>query len=53
VEVVPPTTVITTEQGLEAGRPSTVRVEVDGLDEITGVRVGGQVVKIMEGTLTF
>ena len=53
VEVVPPTTVIVSEQGLEAGRPSTVRIEVDGLDEIKAVRVGGQVVKVMEGTLHF
>lgn len=53
VEVTPPTTVILTEQGLEAGRPSTVMVEVDGAEPITEVRVGGRVVKVMEGTLTF
>ena len=53
VEVSLPTTVIVSEQGLEAGRPSTLLIEVDGSDEILGVRVGGQVVKVMEGTLTF
>ncbi|MDV2495310.1 MAG: PhzF family phenazine biosynthesis protein [bacterium] len=53
VKATSPTTVIVSEQGLEAGRPSTVRIEVDGTDDITAVRVGGQVVKVMEGTLTF
>ncbi|MDV2478665.1 MAG: PhzF family phenazine biosynthesis protein [bacterium] len=53
VEVSLPTTVIVSEQGLEAGRPSTLLIEVDGSDEISAVRVGGQVVKVMEGTLTF
>jgi trans-2,3-dihydro-3-hydroxyanthranilate isomerase len=53
VEVTPPTTVIRSEQGLEAGRPSSLIIEVDGREEITAVRVGGQVVKVMEGTLTF
>ena len=53
MEVTLPTTVIVSEQGLEAGRPSTLLIEVDGSNEILGVRVGGQVVKVMEGTLTF
>lgn len=53
VEVGSRTTVILSEQGLEAGRPSSIRVEVDGQDDITAVRVGGQVVKVMEGTLNF
>jgi trans-2,3-dihydro-3-hydroxyanthranilate isomerase len=53
MEAAPPTTAIVSEQGLEAGRPSTVRIEVDGTDEIAAVRVGGQVVKVLEGTLTF
>ncbi|MFQ5893666.1 MAG: PhzF family phenazine biosynthesis protein [Nitrospinota bacterium] len=53
VEESGPTTVIVSEQGLEAGRPSTVLIEVDGADDITAVRVGGQVVKVMEGSLSF
>ncbi len=53
VEVATATTVILTEQGLELGRPSTVLVEVDGLQVPEAVRVGGQVVKVMEGTLSF
>lgn len=53
VEVSPPTTVIRSEQGLEAGRPSSLTIEVDGQEEISAVRVGGQVVKVMEGTLSF
>lgn len=50
VAVTPPLTTITTEQGLEMGRPSKVTVEVDGTAESIGmVRVSGDVVQVMEG----
>jgi trans-2,3-dihydro-3-hydroxyanthranilate isomerase len=49
-----PTTTIISEQGLEMGRPSTLVVEVDRAGgEITAVRVGGQVVPVAEGVVTF
>lgn len=49
---VEPTTYITSEQGYEMGRPSTVYIEVDAKgEEISEVRVGGQVVKVMDGFL--
>jgi len=36
------------------GRPSTLYVEVDSAgDEITAVRVGGQVVLVAEGVVRF
>ena len=45
-----PTTTIVSEQGAEMGRPSTVYVEVDHRDgAITAVRVGGEVVLVVEG----
>ena len=50
VPATPPLTTITTEQGLEMGRPSKVVVEVEGpANAITMVRVSGDVVKVMEG----
>jgi len=45
-----PTTTIVSEQGAEMGRPSMLYVEVDRLEgAITAVRVGGQVVPVLEG----
>ena len=50
VEVTEPTTCIVSEQGAEINRPSTLYVEVDSRgEEITAVRVGGQVVLVAEG----
>jgi trans-2,3-dihydro-3-hydroxyanthranilate isomerase len=47
-----PTTHIVSEQGAEMGRPSTVYVEVERSDEaISKVRVGGEVVPVIEGTV--
>lgn len=41
------------EQGFEMGRPSILEVEVDkARGAITGVRVGGRTVMMMQGTLT-
>lgn len=56
IPATPPTTFITTEQGLEMGRPSRITIEVDrdGTSDdapITMVRVGGTVVPVIEGTL--
>jgi trans-2,3-dihydro-3-hydroxyanthranilate isomerase len=54
VPVTEPTTHILSEQGAEMGRPSTVYVEVDRAgDEVTAVRVGGQVVPMVEGVVRF
>jgi trans-2,3-dihydro-3-hydroxyanthranilate isomerase len=54
VPVTAPTTCLVSEQGAEMGRPSTLYLEVDGRgDEITAVRVGGQVVLIAEGEVRF
>jgi trans-2,3-dihydro-3-hydroxyanthranilate isomerase len=51
VPATPPLTVVTTEQGIEMGRPSRVVVEVEGTTEEVGmVRVSGDVVLVMEGT---
>jgi len=48
----PPTTLIAAEQGLEMGRPSRVGIEVDGTPgAISTVRVSGQVVPLIEGTI--
>ncbi|MGD2165299.1 MAG: PhzF family phenazine biosynthesis protein [Anaerolineae bacterium] len=50
IPVTEPTTLITSEQGAEMGRPSTVYVEVDHKEAaISAVRVGGQVVPVIEG----
>jgi trans-2,3-dihydro-3-hydroxyanthranilate isomerase len=54
VRVTEPTTCLTSEQGLELGRPSTLYVEVDSRgEEVAAVRVGGQVVAIAEGEVRF
>ncbi len=54
VSATSPTTYITTEQGLEMGRASQVEIEVDGTPgAIQMVRVGGQAVKVVEGTLAW
>lgn len=54
VPVTEPTTYIVSEQGAEIGRPSAVYVEVDSAgDEVTAVRVGGQVVLVAEGVVRF
>jgi trans-2,3-dihydro-3-hydroxyanthranilate isomerase len=54
VPVTEPTTYITSEQGLELGRPSALYVEVDSrAGEVTGVRVGGEVVAMAEGEVRF
>jgi trans-2,3-dihydro-3-hydroxyanthranilate isomerase len=51
---VKPTTHITSEQGYELDRPSTIYIEVDSRGhEITEVRVGGETIIVLEGTLTF
>ncbi len=47
------TTYLVNEQGYEIDRPSTIYIEVDGTAEnITAVRVGGQAVQLIEGTVT-
>jgi trans-2,3-dihydro-3-hydroxyanthranilate isomerase len=49
-----PTTFILSEQGAEIGRPSTLYVEVDRAgEEITAVRVGGEVVPVAGGVVQF
>ncbi len=54
VPVTEPTTFIVSEQGAELGRPSTLYIEADSVgDEITAVRVGGQVVPVAEGLCRF
>jgi trans-2,3-dihydro-3-hydroxyanthranilate isomerase len=54
VPVTEPTTYIVSEQGAEINRPSRLYVEVDSKDdEITAVRVGGQVVLTAEGVVRF
>ena len=53
VEVGPMTEVII-EQGYEIERPSRILVQVESEDDaIQSVKVGGQVVLVVEGTLTF
>ncbi|MEP6959141.1 MAG: PhzF family phenazine biosynthesis protein [Nitrospirota bacterium] len=53
VEVGPMTEVII-EQGYEIERPSRILVQVESEDDaIQSVKVGGQVVMVVEGTLTF
>ena len=42
------------EQGYEIERPSRILVQVESEDDaIQSVKVGGQVVMVVEGTLTF
>jgi trans-2,3-dihydro-3-hydroxyanthranilate isomerase len=62
VTVTEPTTYIVSEQGAEINRLSTVYIELalspaEGVDssgeEITAVRVGGQVVLVAEGVVRF
>ena len=54
VKVTEPTTYIVSEQGTEINRPSMLYVEVDSKgEEITAVRVGGQVVLVAEGVVRF
>ena len=54
VPVTEPTVHILSEQGAEIGRPSTLYVEVDHTDEeVTAVRVGGQVVPVAESIVRF
>ena len=54
VEVTGPTSYIVSEQGSEIDRPSTLYVEVDRAgEEITAVRVGGEVVLVVEGVVRF
>jgi trans-2,3-dihydro-3-hydroxyanthranilate isomerase len=54
VEVTEPITYIVSEQGAEIDRPSMLYVEVDSAgEEITAVRVGGQVVLVAEGVVRF
>jgi trans-2,3-dihydro-3-hydroxyanthranilate isomerase len=54
VPITEPTTHILSEQGAEIGRPSTLSIEVDSVgEEITAVRVGGQVVPVVEGVVRF
>jgi trans-2,3-dihydro-3-hydroxyanthranilate isomerase len=54
VELSEPTTYIVIEQGYEINRPSLIEVEVDSRAEgrtLDEVRVGGQVVRVLEGVL--
>ena len=54
VPITEPTTYILSEQGAEISRPSTLYVEVDSRgEEISAVRVGGQVVPVLEGVVRF
>jgi trans-2,3-dihydro-3-hydroxyanthranilate isomerase len=54
VPVTKPTVYVLSEQGAEMDRPSTVYVEVDFTgEEVTAVRVGGQVVPVAEGVVRF
>jgi trans-2,3-dihydro-3-hydroxyanthranilate isomerase len=49
-----PTTEIVAEQGYEVDRPSRILIEVESDDDvIQQVKVGGQAVMILEGTLTY
>jgi trans-2,3-dihydro-3-hydroxyanthranilate isomerase len=50
IDSTPPITYITSEQGIEAGRPSIINIEVEGPPgDIDLVRVGGEVVPLIEG----
>ncbi len=49
-----PTTDVIVEQGYEIDRPSRILVQVESHDDaIQSVKVGGEVVMVLEGTLTF
>jgi trans-2,3-dihydro-3-hydroxyanthranilate isomerase len=52
IAATPPTTYITSEQGIEARRPSMIYIEVDGPPgDISMVRVGGEVVPLISGVV--
>jgi len=54
VPVIEPTTHILSEQGAEMNRPSALYVQVESANgEVTTVRVGGQVVLVVEGVVRF
>jgi trans-2,3-dihydro-3-hydroxyanthranilate isomerase len=54
VEATPPTTYIVSEQGIEMHRYSNISIEVDGgPDNITMVRVGGEVTPLIEGIVSW
>ena len=49
-----PTSTIIAEQGYELDRPSRIMIQVESDDDtIQEVKVGGQVVMVLQGTLTF
>jgi trans-2,3-dihydro-3-hydroxyanthranilate isomerase len=51
---VAPTTEIIAEQGYEIERPSRILIQVESEDDvIQAVRIGGQAVMVVKGTLTF
>ncbi|ALA58152.1 PhzF family phenazine biosynthesis protein [Nitrospira moscoviensis] len=53
VDVLPVTEIIA-EQGFEIDRPSSIYIQVESDDDIIqSVKVGGQCVKVIEGTLNF
>lgn len=54
VPATPPTTYLQAEQGIEMGRPSRLSIEIDGTpDDVQMVRVGGSVVPLIEGVLSW
>jgi trans-2,3-dihydro-3-hydroxyanthranilate isomerase len=54
IPVTEPTTYIVSEQGAEIHRPGTLYIEVDSAgEEVSAVRVGGQVVLVAEGVVRF
>jgi trans-2,3-dihydro-3-hydroxyanthranilate isomerase len=54
VVAVAPTTEIIAEQGYELDRPSRILIQIESDDDvIQEVKVGGQAVMVLEGTLTF
>jgi len=49
-----PLTELIVEQGYEIGRPSRILVQVESDDDaIKDVKVGGQCVMVVEGTINF
>jgi len=49
-----PTTEVIVEQGYEIGRPARILVQIESDDDaIQEVKVGGQCVMVVKGTLTF
>jgi trans-2,3-dihydro-3-hydroxyanthranilate isomerase len=54
IRATPPMTAMIAEQGIEMGRPSRINIEVDGEPGKLGmIRVGGQVVPLIEGLITW